>query len=177
MSDRIQGGVHDPRIHDSARRHVTGEALYIDDLPEPAGLLHVQLGLAAKAHARIVRLDLAPVRTAPGVVCVLTAADVPGENDVSPTHRHDEPLLATDLVEFIGQPIFAVAATTRDLARRAATLAVVEYEERPAILDVDAAIPTGVLVTDPLTLRRCDAKAAIAGAPRRLSGRMRVGGQ
>ncbi len=177
MSERIQGGAHDPRTHDSARRHVTGEALYIDDLPEPAGLLHIQLGLSAKAHARIVSVDLAPVRAAEGVVCVLTAADVPGENDVSPTHRHDEPLLATDLVEFVGQPIFAVAAVTREQARRAARLAVIEYQELPAILDVDAALPTGVLVTDPLTLRRGDAKAAIAAAPRRLAGRMRVGGQ
>ena len=177
MSDRIQGAAHEARTHDSARRHVTGEALYIDDLPESAGLLHIQLGLSTKAHARITRVDVEPVRAAEGVVCVLTAADVPGENDVSPTHRHDEPLLATDLVQFVGQPIFAVAATTRDQARRAARLAIVEYEELPAILDAEAALPTGVLVTDPLTLRRGDAKAAIAAAPRRLSGRMRIGGQ
>ena len=62
MSERIQGAVHDPRTHDSARRHVSGEALYIDDLPEPAGLLHIQLGLSAKAHAMIVKVDLGPVR-------------------------------------------------------------------------------------------------------------------
>ena len=177
MSDRIQGAAYDPHEHDSAQRHVSGEALYIDDLPEPAGLLHVQLGLSTKAHARIVALDLAAVRAAEGVVCVLTAADIPGENDVSPTHRHDEPLLATDLVQFVGQPIFAVAATTREQARRAAGLAIVEYEELPAVLDAEAALPTGVLVTDPLTLRRGDAKAAIAAAPRRLAGRMRIGGQ
>mgnify|MGYP001216130682 CR=1 FL=1 len=177
MSDRIRGAAHDPREHDSALRHVTGEALYIDDLPEPAGLLHIQLGLSTEAHARLVRLDVEPVRRAEGVVCVLTAADVPGENDVSPTHRHDEPLLATDLVQFVGQPLFAVAATTRDQARRATRLAVVEYEELPPILDAEAAMSTGVLVTDPLTLRRGDANAAITAAPRRLSGRMRIGGQ
>ena len=124
MSDRVQGGAHASKTHDSAFRHVTGEALYIDDLPEPAGLLHVQLGLSTKAHARLTSVDLTAVRAAEGVVCVLTAADVPGENDVSPTHRHDEPLLATDLVQFVGQPIFAVAARTRDQARRAAALAV-----------------------------------------------------
>ena len=77
------------------------------------------------------------MRAAPGVVCVLTAADVPGENDVSPTHRHDEPMLATDLVEFVGQPMFAVAARTREQARRAAAPGEVEYEELPAILDVE----------------------------------------
>ena len=73
MSERIQGGAHDPRTHDSARRHVTGEALYIDDLPEPAGLLHVQLGLSTKAHGKIVNVDLSQVRAAPGVAYVLTA--------------------------------------------------------------------------------------------------------
>jgi xanthine dehydrogenase large subunit len=177
MSDRIRGAAHEALAHDSAARHVTGEALYIDDLPEPAGLLHVYLGLSAKPHARIVDLDLTAVRAAEGVACVLTAADIPGENDVSPTHRHDEPLLATDLVEYVGQPIFAVAARTRDQARRAARLAVVAYEDLPAILDVADALPSGELVTDPLTLRRGDARAAIEAAPRRLSGRMRIGGQ
>jgi xanthine dehydrogenase large subunit len=74
---------------------------------------------------------------------VITGADVPGSNDVSPTHKHDEPLLATDLVEYVGQPLFAVAARTRDEARRAARLAVVEYEELPAVLDAEAALPEG----------------------------------
>ena len=178
MSDRIRGAVHDARAHDSAVRHVTGEALYLDDLPEAAGLLHVQLGLSTKAHARLVEVDLAAVRAAEGVVLVLTAADVPGENDVSPTHRHDEPLLATDLVQFVGQPIFAVAARTRDQARRAVRLARIAYEELPAVLDAEAALAAGgELVTDPLTLRRGDARAAIDAAPRRLAGRMRIGGQ
>lgn len=177
MSDRVKGAVHEALPHDSALRHVTGEALYIDDLPEPQGLLHVQLGLSEKAHARLSRVDLDDVRAAEGVVCVLTAADVPGENDVSPTHRHDEPLLAVDLVEYAGQPVFAVAARTREQARRAVRLAVIEYEELPAVLDAEAALPGGTLVTDPLTLRRGDARAAIAAAPHRLAGRMRIGGQ
>ena len=177
IAERIVGGVNQPRRHDSAWKHVTGEAAYIDDLPAPAGLLHVYLGISAKAHARITALDLEAVRAAPGVVLVLTAADVPGANDVSPTHRHDEPLFATTVVEYAGQPLFAVAALTRDQARRAARRAVVEYEELPAVLDVAAALPTEKLVTDPLTLQRGDAAAAISGAPRRLEGRIEIGGQ
>jgi xanthine dehydrogenase large subunit len=175
--ERISGGVSQPRRHDSAWKHVTGEAAYIDDLPAPAGLLHVYLGISAKAHARITSIDLEAVRAAPGVVLVLTAADVPGVNDVSPTHRHDEPLFATTVVEYAGQPLFAVAAETRDQARRAARLAVVAYEELPAVLDVAAALPTEKLVTDPLTLARGDAAAAISGAPSRLEGRIEIGGQ
>ena len=177
LAERISGGVHQPRAHDSAWRHVSGAAAYIDDLPAPAGLLHVYLGISTHAHARITRLDLDPVRRAPGVVRVLTAADVPGVNDVSPTHRHDEPLFATTVVEYAGQALFAVAAETRDQARRAARLAVVEYEDLPALLDVAAARPGGKLVTEPLTLQRGDAPAAIAAAPNRLQGQITIGGQ
>jgi xanthine dehydrogenase large subunit len=177
MSERISGGAHSPRRHDSAVRHVTGEAAYIDDLPEPAGLLHVYLGISTKAHARIRSIDLEPVRRAPGVVLVITVEDVPGANDVSPTHRHDEPLFATDIVEFMGQPLFAVAARTRGQARRAAGLAKVEYEELEPVLDVASARPVGRLVTEPLTLQRGDAAQAIAAAPQKLAGRMEIGGQ
>jgi xanthine dehydrogenase large subunit len=176
-AERIEGGVHQARRHDSAWKHVSGSATYIDDVAPPAGLLHVYLGLGAKAHARIRRVDLEPVRRAPGVALVLTAADIPGVNDVSPTHRHDEPLLAAGVVEYVGQPLFAVAAETRDQARRAARLALVEYEELPAVLGVEAAGPEGKLVTEPLTLRRGDAQAALARAPRRIAGRMAIGGQ
>ncbi len=177
LAERIAGGVHQARAHDSAWRHVSGEAAYIDDLPAPAGMLHVYLGISARAHARILRMDLDAVRQAPGVVLVLIAEDVPGVNDVSPTHRHDEPLLATTVVEYVGQPLFAVAALTRDQARRAARLAVVEYEDLPAALDVEAARPGGKLVTEPLTLKRGDAAAALAAAPRRVGGKITIGGQ
>jgi xanthine dehydrogenase large subunit len=172
-----QDALRRPLQHDSARKHVSGEALYIDDLPEPAGLLHVYLGLSERAHARILRMDLDPVRAAPGVALVLTGGDVPAHNEISPVGKGDEPLLATDLVEYVGQPLFAVAANTRLAAREAARLAVVTYEDLPAVLDVDAALPGGRLVTEPLVLRRGDAASTIAAAPHRLSGRMRVGGQ
>ncbi len=176
-SERIGGGVHQARRHDSAWKHVSGSATYIDDITPPAGLLHVGLGISSRAHARIKRLELDTVRKAPGVVLVLTAADVPGVNDVSPTHRHDEPLLAAAVVEYAGQPLFAVAAETRDQARRAARLAVVEYEDLPAVLDVEAAGPDGKLVAEPLTLKRGDATAALAAAPHRITGKMAIGGQ
>ncbi|MEE8270449.1 MAG: xanthine dehydrogenase molybdopterin binding subunit [Alphaproteobacteria bacterium] len=177
MPDKIEGAVHASRRHDSGHKHVSGQAVYIDDMPEPAGMLHVYFGISTQAHARIARVDLAPVEAAEGVELVLTAADIPGVNDISPTHRHDEPVLATDLVEFVGQPIFAVAARTRDLARRAAQAAVVEYEPLEPVLSIEAAKRTGILVTDPLTLARGDAAAALKRAPRRISGRMDIGGQ
>lgn len=174
----IKGGAHISLRHDSAHKHVAGEAVYIDDLPEPAGLLHVYFGLSARAHARIVAMDLEPVRRAPGVVLALSSADLPGAKDISPTHRNDEPLLADGVVAFHGQPLFAVAAETREAARRAASLARVLYEDLPAAFDVAAARAAGgALVTEPLTLAIGDVEAALAAAPRRLQGSMAIGGQ
>ena len=106
--------LHAAIAHDSAEKHVAGEALYIDDLPEPAGLLHLYVGQSARAHARVTRLDLSAVRAAPGVVCVLTSADVPGRNDIGPV-QNDEPLLPEGVVRFVGQPLFAVAAESLSL--------------------------------------------------------------
>jgi xanthine dehydrogenase large subunit len=174
----IRGGVATDQRHDSAHKHVTGEAAYIDDMPEPAGTLHGCLGLANVTHGTIISMDLSAVRAAPGVVDVLTADDIPGENDISPTGRHDEPVLVKDRVQFHGQPIFCVIAQTREQARRACRLAKVEYEELPFVIDIADLDPSrDKLVTPPLTLKRGDAADAIASAPRRLSGRMRVGGQ
>jgi xanthine dehydrogenase large subunit len=174
----ISGGVATDQRHDSAHKHVTGEAIYIDDMPEPAGTLHGCLGLSTIAHGTIRSIDLSAVRSAPGVVEVLTGDDVPGENDISPTGKHDEPVLATHTAEFFGQPIFAVIATTREAARRACRLAKVEYDALPFVTDIGGLDPANdKLVTAPLTLKRGDAADAIARAPRRLKGQMRVGGQ
>ncbi|MBV2186748.1 MAG: xanthine dehydrogenase molybdopterin binding subunit, partial [Rhizobium sp.] len=127
----IKGPMHQSLAHDSAHKHVAGSAEYIDDIPEPAGLLHGAIGMADRAHAEILSMDLSEVKAYPGVVRVLTASDVPGVNDVSSAGRHDEPLLAHDKVEFHGQPIFSVIAETRDAARRAARLAKIEYRDLP----------------------------------------------
>ncbi|PZU91758.1 MAG: xanthine dehydrogenase molybdopterin binding subunit [Chelatococcus sp.] len=172
------GPVGVARIHDSAPKHVAGEAAYIDDVAAPEGLVHAYLGLSGIAHGRLVSLDLDAVRAAPGVLAVLTAADIPGANDISSTHRHDEPLFATDAILFHGQPLFAVVAETRDAARRAALLAKAQYQEAAPILDVAAARAAGgALVTDPLKLERGDVAAAMAASPRRLTGSMAIGGQ
>ncbi len=174
----ILGAVHTDQRHDSAHKHVTGEAVYIDDMPEPAGTLHGCLGLSTVAHGTILSMDLSAVRAAPGVVDVLTAKDIPGQNDISPTGRHDEPVLTEKTVQFFGQPVFCVIGRTREEARRACRLAKIDYAPLPFVTDVGGLDPLNDrLVTPPLTLKRGDAAAAIAGAPRRLKGKMRVGGQ
>lgn len=173
-----RGPVGSASPHDSAAKQVAGEAIYIDDIAEPAGLVHAYLGLAQIAHGKLVSLDLAPVRAAPGVLAVLTAEDIPGTNDISSTHRHDEPVFTSGTILHHGQPLFAVVAETRDQARRAAALAKAVYEEAKPNLDVAAARAAGSdLVTDPLKLERGDIAEALAASPRRLKGSMEIGGQ
>jgi xanthine dehydrogenase large subunit len=172
----IRGGVAEAVPHDSAAKHVAGAALYVDDLPEPAGMLYAAVGLSAKARAAIVRMDLESVRTAPGVVAVVTAQDIPGVNDVGPVYPGD-PLLADRMVEYAGQALFAVAADTVEQARRAARLAEVEYRELEPTLTVDDALAQQSFVLPPHEMRRGDPDAALADAPHRLAGRIRMGGQ
>jgi len=170
------GRVHASVPHDSAARHVAGTAVYIDDMPEPAGLLHVHLGQSTRAHARLVKLDLSAVRAAPGVVLVLSADDVPGENDVSPV-IHDDRLFAEGEVYCVGQSLFAVAATSMAAARAAACLAVVEYEDLPAAVDIVAARALDLKIEASQRMARGDAAAALAGSPLRLQGQFAIGGQ
>ncbi|MDO5657973.1 MAG: xanthine dehydrogenase molybdopterin binding subunit [Paracoccus sp. (in: a-proteobacteria)] len=159
--------------HDSAHKHVTGSAPYTDDLPEPPGLVHACLALSQFAHGRITRLDLDAVRGAPGVIAVLSADDL-AHNDVSPHGLGDDPILAPGLVQFWGQPVFAVLAETRDQARRAALCAKIEHEPLPLRLRPE---PGGELVAKPLTLKRGEPGDALPRAPHRIKGRMAIGGQ
>lgn len=133
--------MHKPSKHDSAPLHVTGQAAYVDDIPTPDTTLHLAFGTSTCAHGHITAMDLEPVRNARGVIAVLTDADIPGHNDVSPSPT-PEPLLTSDRVEFHGQPIFIVVATTHLAARHAARLAKIDYDELPAILTLDDAIAT-----------------------------------
>ncbi|MBJ3783328.1 xanthine dehydrogenase molybdopterin binding subunit [Devosia sediminis] len=170
--------LHTNTRHDSGPKHVTGTAEYIDDMIEPVGTMHAYLGLSTRAHAEIVSIDFSAVKAAPGVIGVLTAEDIPGENDVSPSHKHDEPIFAEGKVQFWGQPLFAVIAETRDAARRAAHLAAVDYRDLDWLPDVRSAQAAGgKLVTEPLKLERGDVAAGMASAPRRAQGAITIGGQ
>jgi len=173
---RIAGGVRAPAPHDSAERHVAGSAVYVDDIPEPAGLLHVHLAPSPHAHARIVSMDLAAVRASPGVVAVFSAADIPGENNVGPV-VHDDRLFADGEVVCVGQSLFAVAAETRRAALLAAAKAVVDYEPLPAAITIAQARAADLTLEPCQRMAKGDADAAIAAAPRQLSGHLAIGGQ
>ncbi|WP_170569136.1 xanthine dehydrogenase molybdopterin binding subunit [Ruegeria atlantica] len=180
MKDNVSifGSAHTNVNHDSAIKHVTGRADYTDDIAQPEGSLHAYLGVSDVAHAKLLGIDFSDVLATPGVIGVLTADDVPGVNDISPTHLNDEPVFPTDAIQFHGQPLFAVVAESRDIARRAAELAKIEYETLPHALDPIAAQEAGYPhVTAPLKLERGDVGPAQATAPNRIKGRMNVGGQ
>jgi xanthine dehydrogenase large subunit len=173
---RIRGGVHSAVRHDSAVGHVTGAARYLDDIPSASGTLEAALVLSPHAHARIRQIDLTRARAAPGVIAAVTAADIPGKNDIAPI-RSDEPVLAADVVEYEGQPVMAIAATTLDAARAAAKLVAVEYEVLPAVLTVEEAMARESYVSPVQVMARGDVEGALAAAPQRTSGELSCGGQ
>jgi xanthine dehydrogenase large subunit len=170
--------VGQPLAHDSAALHVTGVAAYIDDLRDPDGLLHVVPGYAMEgARGRITRLELEAVRAAPGVVRVLTAADIPGVNDCSPSIGGD-PILADRAIEFHGQAIFAVVAETRQAARRAARLAKVGIAAEPLAVTVDQSLALNAGdVVPPYEFNRGNVARALKSAAHRIAESFSIGGQ
>jgi xanthine dehydrogenase large subunit len=164
--------------HDSAELHVQGRAIYIDDMREPEGTLHVAPGYAGDgAKGRIARCDLDAVRNSPGVVAVLTAADIPGVNDCSPA-MGDDPILADGEILFHGQVVFAVVAETHDQARRAARRARIEIAKDRAAITVEDALEQGTPdVLPPYEFRRGEPEKRIATAKLSLSDSFHVGGQ
>ena len=162
--------------HDSAPKHVSGEAVYVDDRLEFPNQLHIYARMSDRAHARIVRIDTAPCYEVPGVAIAITAQDVPGQLDIGAVLPGD-PLLADGKVEYIGQPVIAVAADSLETARKAAMAAIIEYEDLEPVLDVVEALHKKHFVLDSHTHKRGDSATALASAPRRLQGSLHIGGQ
>ncbi|WP_313313858.1 xanthine dehydrogenase molybdopterin binding subunit [Stutzerimonas nitrititolerans] len=162
--------------HDSADKHVSGEAVYVDDRLEFPNQLHVYARMSDRAHARIVSIDTSPCYQIPGVAIAITAKDVPGQLDIGAVMPGD-PLLADGKVEFVGQPVIAVAADSLETARKAAMAAIIEYEDLEPVLDVVEALRKQHFVLDSHTHKRGDSAGALASAPRRLQGTLHIGGQ
>ncbi|HVS65432.1 MAG TPA: xanthine dehydrogenase molybdopterin binding subunit [Thermoanaerobaculia bacterium] len=162
--------------HDSARGHVTGAARYIDDLPRVEGELEVVFAGSPAARGTIRSIDVEAARAAPGVVAVLTHHDVPGHNRWGPIEA-DEPFLADVEVRYLGQPVAAIAAITREAAERARTLVRVEVDEEAPVLTIDDAIARGEFLTPERFIRCGDLEAGWARATHRLEGTFRSGGQ
>ncbi len=162
--------------HESARGHVTGRAVYTDEQLAPTGMLCVHPVQSAHAHARIVGINATTARGMSGVVAVLTAADIPGENNTGPI-VHDEPLMPSDLVQFHGQAVAWVVASDEASASTAAAAVEVRYEVLQACCNLTEAMAKDAYFKAPATVSRGDADTALASATHRLDGELTIGGQ
>ncbi len=165
-----------PGVHESAVKHVTGRAQYIDDIPEWPDLLHVATGKADRAFAAILSMDLSAVRQSEGVIDVITTAEIPGDDDIGPVYKGD-PLFARNEVQFHSQPLFAVAATSLRLARQACARAQIEYETFVPIVTIRQAMDAASFVLPEKSFVRGDAGVAISEAEFSLRGEQYVKGQ
>jgi xanthine dehydrogenase large subunit len=164
-----------PLPHESSRGHVTGDALYTDDLiGRFPSLLHAWPVLAPHAHAMLTSLDPSPALEEPGVVIVLTEADVPGEGN-SGANRHDEPLFPTEVM-YHHQPIAWVLGESLEAARRGAGRVIAEYEPLPPILTIEQAIEAGSFLTEQHRIANGDVSVIDSSAVR-FSGELKIGGQ
>jgi xanthine dehydrogenase large subunit len=162
--------------HDAAREHVTGEAVYLGDLPPLANELRVDFVGSPVAHGRIRRVDTASARQMDGIAAVYTHADVPGENMFGPVF-HDEELLAAEYCQYIGQPILVLAATTEAAIAAAKRAVEIEMEPLPAVLTIDEAIAKRQWIGPARRIRQGDVAAAFASAEHFLEGTFSSGGQ
>ena len=172
----ITTGVGRSVKHDSADKHVSGEAVYVDDRLEFPNQLHVYARMSDRAHARIVSIDTSPCYQFPGVAIAITKDDVPGQLDIGPVVAGD-PLLADGKVEYVGQVVIAVGADSLETARKAAMAAVIEYEDLEPVLDVVDALRKKHFVLDSHQHKIGNSSAELATAPRRLQGSLHIGGQ
>jgi xanthine dehydrogenase large subunit len=162
--------------HDSATKHVTGTAVYVDDMPEPPGTLHAALVLSPTAHGRLRGIEGSTTLAQPQVVALLHAGAIPGANDAGPIGPN-EPLFAEGIVEFVGQPVAAVVAETMDAAQAAAKAVKLDVTPLEPILTIEEAMARNALLCPPMIISRGDAVAALAAAPHRISRRLQAGGQ
>jgi len=166
----------DHQSHDSAVNHVTGKSVFIEDIPVQAELLIGKVLFSKHAHAVILRIDISEALLVSGVHGILTAKDIPGENQMGPV-IHDEPCLADHQVTFIGQAIVLIAAENPEAALEAEKLISIEYEPLPAILDIEAAMAANNILAPSRKIVRGDPDTAFQNAPHKFNGELTTGAQ
>lgn len=162
--------------HDSAEKHVSGESIYINDMDCGSNMLFGKVLYSPHAHARIIAIDISKATALPGVSAVLTAKDIPGQNQMGPV-VHDEPCLAQNEVTFVGQAIAIIAAQSMDIAQQAAKLIDIQFEELPAITSLEQAMEKGEILGTPRIIKRGDLSKGFEHSPHRLTGTLLTGAQ
>ena len=168
--------INEKRPHDSASKHVTGYADYTDDINEPKGTLHGAIGWSKKSHALIKKIDLGEVWKSEGVISVIGYKDIPGRNDVGPVFDGD-PIFPPNKVEYYGQPLFAVAATSTELARKAVLKAKVIYKVLKPIVTIKEALKKKKFVLKGIKIQRGNPSNAIRKSKNQLKVNFTTGSQ
>jgi len=174
MSENIF--INEERPHDSASKHVSGYAIYTDDIKEPYGTLHGAIGYSKKAHAIIKKIDLSEVRKSEGVISIIGHNDIPGRNDVGPVFDGD-PIFPSKKVEYYGQPLFAVAATSTELARRAVIKAKISYKDLKPIVTIQEALSKKKFIFKGKKIKRGNPSEKISKSKNYLKGNFTTGSQ
>ncbi len=167
--------IEQARPHESGSKHVSGYANYIDDIIEPKGTLHGAIGYSKKAHALITKLNLNEVWKSEGVISVVTYKDIPGRNDVGAVYDGDP--IFPKKAEYFGQPLFAVAATSTELARKAVLKAKITYKILKPIIDVKEALRKKLFVLKGRKIKRGSPLKKIKKAKNYLKNSFSLGSQ
>ncbi len=167
--------INEKKPHESGVKHVTGKAYYTDDISEPPGTLYGAIGWSKKANALIKKINLDEVIKSEGVIAVVTAEDIPGRNDVGPVYDGD-PIFAKK-AEYYGQPLYAVAATTTELARKAALKAKISYKTLKPIITIKEALKKKSFILKERIIKKGEALKAIENSTHRLKGNFTTGSQ
>ncbi len=162
--------------HDSAIKHVSGKSVYINDMNAPSGMLHGKVVYSPYAHAQILSFNLEKARQLKGVHAILSYKDIPGANQMGPVF-HDEPCLAENTVNFIGQAVFIIAAESKEIAAKAEKLIEIEYKPLTPITTIEEAIANNQLLSVPRIINRGNADEAMQKAKHVLKGTLKTGAQ
>ena len=162
--------------HESAIKHVTGRAIYTDDISEPRNLLHAAIGFSPVSKGIIKKIDYSEVLNSDGVIDIITEKDIEGQNDVGPIFKGDK-IFTSKKIEYHGQPIFAVIASSTILARKALLKIKLKIKKQKPIITIDDAIRNKSFVLKSKTIKRGKSNTAITNSKHRLTGKLECGGQ
>jgi len=162
--------------HESAEMHVTGKAVYVNDMDVCGQTLYGKVVYSPYAHAEITRCDVSKAKLLNGVHAVLTYKDIPGANQMGPV-AHDEPCLAEKEVNSIGQPVVLIAADNEDIALQAEKLIVISYKQLKPVLDIKSAMAAESKIAPTRLIQRGDVKKAFAKSKHIISGELYTGAQ
>ena len=175
-AERVEASAGSSVAHESARAQVQGAVRYVDDIPELQGTLHAAPVMSRIAHGRVIGMDVEAALAMPGVRGIVTKADIPGDT-IFAAFGHDEPIFASETVQYVGNVMALIVADDVMTARKAARLVKAHIEPLPAILTTQEALAKNHFVLPPVHVARGDADAALKAAPHRLTGALSVGGQ